>query len=203
MAYSRGIIFPTSMEDFLANPIDICFGSMPLESTAPAACPVIVNTPATSFQQVEFDLLTEIHPPTPSNLVVGLDRVASMLANTIKICESVKRSSTTTPPSPCMPYDLWSSIRVVSNHMKKKILIQSGLTTTTSQALTYGHMQGSPRRLFPRPQEGKAHGPPVPCVEEASPTYSCSCNTRSPDPSFPAVPGLCRISGCPRHHHTQ
>jgi hypothetical protein len=31
------------MDDFLANPVDICFGSMLVESTAPAACLVIEN----------------------------------------------------------------------------------------------------------------------------------------------------------------
>jgi hypothetical protein len=41
MASSSDVIFPESMTDFLANPVDICFGSMPAESTAPAACLVI------------------------------------------------------------------------------------------------------------------------------------------------------------------
>jgi hypothetical protein len=37
MASTNDVIFPESMADFLANPIDICFGSMPVKSTAPAA----------------------------------------------------------------------------------------------------------------------------------------------------------------------
>jgi hypothetical protein len=36
MASSNDVIFPVSMSDFLANPVDICFGSMTVESIAPA-----------------------------------------------------------------------------------------------------------------------------------------------------------------------
>jgi hypothetical protein len=45
------------MADFLANPVDICFSSMPTESTAPAACLVIEGNAVTSNQQVKSDLL--------------------------------------------------------------------------------------------------------------------------------------------------
>jgi hypothetical protein len=36
MASTNGVIFPESMANFLTNPVDICFGSMPVRSTAPA-----------------------------------------------------------------------------------------------------------------------------------------------------------------------
>jgi hypothetical protein len=39
--FDHGVIFPESMVDFLANPVDIYFGSMSATSTAPAACLVI------------------------------------------------------------------------------------------------------------------------------------------------------------------
>jgi hypothetical protein len=48
MASSSGIIFPESMADFLANPVDMCFGSMAAESTAPAAYLVIDGNAVTS-----------------------------------------------------------------------------------------------------------------------------------------------------------
>jgi hypothetical protein len=48
MALTNGVIFQESMEDILANPVDICFGSMPVESTAPAACFVIESNAVTS-----------------------------------------------------------------------------------------------------------------------------------------------------------
>jgi hypothetical protein len=37
------------MADYLANPVDICFGSMPAECTVPAVCLIIENTATTSF----------------------------------------------------------------------------------------------------------------------------------------------------------
>jgi hypothetical protein len=41
---------PESMADILANPVDICFASMPTKSTAPAACLVIEGNTVTSDQ---------------------------------------------------------------------------------------------------------------------------------------------------------
>jgi hypothetical protein len=56
MASNNGIIFPESMADFLANPIDICFGSMPATSTALVAYLVIKGNTVTTNQQIETDL---------------------------------------------------------------------------------------------------------------------------------------------------
>jgi hypothetical protein len=49
MASSHDVVFPASMVDYLANPVDICFGSMPTESTSLVACLVIENAATTSF----------------------------------------------------------------------------------------------------------------------------------------------------------
>jgi hypothetical protein len=48
MASTNGVIFPESMADFLANPVDISFGSMPVTSIAPTACLVIEVNVVTS-----------------------------------------------------------------------------------------------------------------------------------------------------------
>jgi hypothetical protein len=48
MASTNGFIFPESMADILANSVDICFGSMPATSTAPAACFVIEGNAVTT-----------------------------------------------------------------------------------------------------------------------------------------------------------
>jgi hypothetical protein len=48
MALSSRVIFPESMADFLANLVDICFGSMSAESTIPAACLVIETSAVTT-----------------------------------------------------------------------------------------------------------------------------------------------------------
>lgn len=119
------------MADFLANPIDICFDSTLVESTAPIASFVIENTATTSFEQVESDLLTQTHPLTPRDLIKGLNCVESMLCDTIKVCESIKRPSRTTTAPPCMSLGLRNSARVASNHMKKKIQTQSRSTITS------------------------------------------------------------------------
>jgi hypothetical protein len=62
MASTNGVIFPESMADILANPVDICFGSMPVKPT----CLVIEGNAITTDQQIETDLLPETHPPTHS-----------------------------------------------------------------------------------------------------------------------------------------
>jgi hypothetical protein len=103
MAPTNDVIFPESMANILDNLVDICFGSMPVKSTTPAACLVIKSNAVTSNQQVRIDLLTETHPPTPSDLIAVLDRVEGMLSDTIKVCERVKRRRRTPSSSSSMP----------------------------------------------------------------------------------------------------
>jgi hypothetical protein len=50
MASTNDVIFPKSMADTLANPVDICFSSMPATSTTPAACLVIEGNTVTADQ---------------------------------------------------------------------------------------------------------------------------------------------------------
>jgi hypothetical protein len=75
MASTNGVLFPESMEGILADPVDICFDSMPATSTASAACLVIESNAVTTDQQIGIDLLTEAHTPTPSDLIAEIDRV--------------------------------------------------------------------------------------------------------------------------------
>jgi hypothetical protein len=51
MALTNDIILTESMADILANPVDICFGSMPAKFTAPAACLVIESNVVTSINR--------------------------------------------------------------------------------------------------------------------------------------------------------
>jgi hypothetical protein len=90
MASTNGVIFPESMADILSNPVDISFGSMLVTSTAAAAYLVIEGNAFTTNQQMEKDLSSETHPPTPSDLITEIDRVEGMLSDTIKIYEHVK-----------------------------------------------------------------------------------------------------------------
>jgi hypothetical protein len=102
MASTNGVIFPESIVSFLANPVDIRFGSMPVKSTTPAACLVIEGNAVTTNKQTVTNLLKETHPPTPSDLIAGINCVGGMLSDTIKVCEHIKRphmtsSSSSTP----------------------------------------------------------------------------------------------------------
>jgi hypothetical protein len=125
MALINGVIFPESMADFLSNPVDIRFGSMPAKSTAPAACLVIEGNEVTTDQQIETNLSSESHPPTPNNLIAGINRVEGMLSDTIKVCECVKIPRRTSSSSN-MPLVLWNAAHVISHDMKRKIQIESG-----------------------------------------------------------------------------
>jgi hypothetical protein len=128
MASTNDVIFPESMADIIANPVDICFGSMPAKSTAPAACLVIESNAVTSNQQIRTDLLTETHPLTPSDLIAGIDCVEGMLSDMIKICERVKLPRRTSSSS-SMPLVLRNVAHVASRYMKHKIQIKSGPKT--------------------------------------------------------------------------
>jgi hypothetical protein len=128
LASTNDVIFPESMADFLANPVDIRFGSMPVKSTAPAACLVIEGNAVTTGQQIETDLSSESHPPTPSDLIAGINRVEDMLSNTIKVCECIKHHHRTSSPS-SMPLGLRNTAHVASRYMNHKIQIESGPKT--------------------------------------------------------------------------
>jgi hypothetical protein len=141
MASTNGVIFPESMADFLANPIDIRFGSMPAKSNAPAACLVIEGNAVTIDQQIETDLLPESHPPTPSDLIAGINRVEGMLSDTIKVCERAKRPRRISFSS-SMTLGLRNAPRVASCYMKRKIQIESG---------THTQDRGSCRNYFDEP----------------------------------------------------
>jgi hypothetical protein len=128
MASTNDVIFPESMADILANPVDICFGSMSATSTAPAAGFVIKGNAVTTNQQIETDLSSETHPPTPSDLITRIDHVEGMLSDMIKVYERVKRPRTTSSLS-SMPLGLRNAARVASHFMKRKIQIESGPKT--------------------------------------------------------------------------
>jgi hypothetical protein len=119
-ASTNDVIFPKSMKDILANPVDICFGSMPATSTTPAACLIIKGNTVTADQQIGADQLTETHPPSPSDLIAGIDCVEGMLSDTIKVCERIKRPRTTSSPS-SMPLGLRNAAHIASRYMKPKI----------------------------------------------------------------------------------
>jgi hypothetical protein len=163
------------MADILANPVDICFGSMLATSTAPAACLVIEGNAITTNQQIETDLSSKTRPPTPSDLIVGIHRVESMLSDTIKIRERVKRPRTTSSTS-SMPLGLRNTAHIASCYMKSKIQIESG-PKTQDRGNCMNHLDE------PCPREVQAHSTPMPCPQEASST----AHHGSPPPDEPRV----------------
>jgi hypothetical protein len=128
MASTNDVIFLESMANILANPVDICFGSMTATSTTPAACLVIEGNAVTTNQQIKTDLSKKTHPPTPSDLIAEIDRVEGMLSDTIKVCERVK-CPRMTPSTSSMPLGLSNAAHVASRYMKRKIQIETGLNS--------------------------------------------------------------------------
>jgi hypothetical protein len=96
---------------------------MPATSTAPAACLIIEGNAVATDQQIETDLPSETHQPTPSDLIAGIHRVEGMLSDTIKVCERVKRPRTTSSTS-SMLLGLRNVAHVASRYMKRKIQIE-------------------------------------------------------------------------------
>jgi hypothetical protein len=121
MASTNNVIFPESMADILANPVDICFGSMQAKSTA---CLIIEDNAVTTDQQIETDQLPETQPPIPSDLIAGINRVEGMLSDTIKVCERVKRPRRTSSPS-STPLGLRNVAHIATHYMKRTIQIES------------------------------------------------------------------------------
>jgi hypothetical protein len=128
MASTNSVIFLESMADILANPVDICFGSIPVTSTAPATYLIIEGNVVTTNQKIGTDMSTETHPPTLSDLTAGIHRVESMLSDTIKICECVKCPRSTSSTS-SMLRRLRNAAHVASRYTKGKIQIESGPKT--------------------------------------------------------------------------
>jgi hypothetical protein len=72
MAARSGIVFPASMVDILANPVEICFGSFTATSTAlvTATSPTaFVQAPATSDAVPSSGKKSKTHPPKPYDIV--------------------------------------------------------------------------------------------------------------------------------------
>jgi hypothetical protein len=69
MASTNDVIFSESMVDILANPVDICFGSMSATSTTLAVYLILEGNTVTTNQQIKTDLSTKTYIPTPSDLI--------------------------------------------------------------------------------------------------------------------------------------
>jgi hypothetical protein len=66
----------------------------------------------------------ETHPPTPSDLIAGIDRVDGMHSDMIKVRERIKCPHKM-PSQSSMPLGLRNAAHVASRYMKRKIQIES------------------------------------------------------------------------------
>jgi hypothetical protein len=95
MAARFGVVFPMSMADILADPMEICFGSFTATSTTLAATTsptASVKVPATSGIAPSSGRKLKTHLPKPYDLVQGMERVIDMTGDTLQICERAQRS---------------------------------------------------------------------------------------------------------------
>lgn len=118
MASRPGVIFPESTKDFLTNLIQLRFGSMPMDSDSIASIADSVSTISSAsvesasvaqvlhpriiasvVQQVSDlslmervpDILMATRPPTPSYLIVGIDRISNTIVEGINLSMAALR----------------------------------------------------------------------------------------------------------------
>jgi hypothetical protein len=96
MVSQSGVVFPMSMADILANPVEIFFGSFMATSTtlAVATSPMVsMKVPTTPVTAPSSNLKSKTHPPKPYDIVQGMERVIDMMEETLQICERAQRST--------------------------------------------------------------------------------------------------------------
>jgi hypothetical protein len=90
MVARSGVVFPASMADILANPMEIYFGSFTATSTvlvATTSPATAVKIPATPVAVPVFDLVSKTHPPRPYDIIQGMGHVIDVMEETLQICE--------------------------------------------------------------------------------------------------------------------
>jgi hypothetical protein len=155
-------MFLASMADFIANLVDICFGSF----SASPATPVVISLAAdlgsrprklipkaaltsTLTKQVSeihlatpvHDLLEKTHPPTPFDLTAGMDCIINMMAETLEIREETQAKPKLAPGPSRMPLVLRSSTNIYSSKMAKMPQIRLGRAPLRLSTWLSAHMQ--------------------------------------------------------------
>jgi hypothetical protein len=109
MAARSGVVFPASMADILTNPVEICFGSFTVTSTALVAATsptASVEAPTTSDAVPSSGKKLKTHPPKPYDIVQGMERVIDMMEETLQICERAQRSTQDVSHCKTFPFGL-------------------------------------------------------------------------------------------------
>jgi hypothetical protein len=129
MVARSGVVFPASMADILANPMEICFGSFTVTSTTLAT----VTSPTASVKALTTSdaapspgKKSKTHPPKPYDIVQGMERVIDMMEETLQICERAQRSTQDASHRKTLPFGLRPPSDAYAHQAAKSIQIQSG-----------------------------------------------------------------------------
>jgi hypothetical protein len=109
MVARTGVVFPVSMADILANPMEICFGSFTVTSTTLAAAispTASMNAPAMLDAAPSSSKKSKTHPSKPYDIVQGMERVIDMMEETLQICERTQRSTQDASHRKTLPFGL-------------------------------------------------------------------------------------------------
>jgi hypothetical protein len=128
MAARSDVVFPASMVDILANPVEICFGSFTATPTVQAAATsptASVKVPATSDVAPSSGKKPKTHPPKPYDVVQGMEHVIDMMEETLQICEQAQRSTQDASHRKTFPFGLRPPSDTYKHQAAKSIQIQS------------------------------------------------------------------------------
>jgi hypothetical protein len=81
-----GVVFPASMVDIRANPVEICFGSFMATSTTLAVATSLtasVKAPTMPDAVPSSSKKSKTHPHKPYDIVQGMERVIDMMEETL------------------------------------------------------------------------------------------------------------------------
>jgi hypothetical protein len=128
MVARSGVVFPASMADILANPVEICFGSFTATSTTLAAATsptVSMKPPATPVAAPSSSPKSKTYPPKPYDIVQGMERVIDMKEETLQICERGQRSMQDASRRETFSFGLGPSSNAHARQAAKSIQIKS------------------------------------------------------------------------------
>jgi hypothetical protein len=85
-----GIVFPASMANILANPVEIYFSSFTATSTTLAAATsstASMKAPTTPDAAPSSSKKSKTHPPKPYDIIQGMEHVIDKMEETLQIYE--------------------------------------------------------------------------------------------------------------------
>jgi hypothetical protein len=124
-----GVVFPASMADILANPVEICFGSFTVTSTTLAAATsptASVTAPVTPDAAPSSSKKSKTHPPKPYDIIQGMECIICMMEKSLQIRERAQRLTQDASHRKTFPFGLRPPSDAYANQAAKSIQIQFG-----------------------------------------------------------------------------